>query len=184
MTRTVKLKLLTQKNLVKVETSVRTFAEFKKDPEIEKLNIDWDQTKLIDKDTKRSIELEEAALPAGDCLLFIMPTKSKSGTDLPYKEVREKIREYKENGGNVPFNYTHATTKELNEFWKQVAPKAKKTIASFKAVEVKPSVKQALSSTKEEVSFIEPTLKVSELVDTTTLTDLSKEAESIKKQLK
>ena len=120
-TRTIKLKLLTQSGLVKIESSARTFSELKQDALIKKLEIDWDHTKLIDKATRNVVsDLEDSVLPAIDCILFVTPNQTKSGAELPYKEVKVKIKEYKENGGEVPFNYTQSTTKKMNDFWNKV----------------------------------------------------------------
>lgn len=116
--RVIKLKLLTQTALHVVETSARTLGEFK--TEISDLDIDWSSTKLIDRETKASFEVDEAVLPAINAIMFVMPTKSKAGADLSYKEVKAKIKAYKAGGGNVPFNYTRATTSELNKFWSSV----------------------------------------------------------------
>jgi len=111
--RTIKLKLLTQTELVKVETSARTLGELKE--EITELGIDWSSSKLIDRASKASFEVDQAVLPEIDSVMFVMPTKSKAGA-LGYWEARDAVKEYKDNGGDVPFNYTHKTTQELNEF--------------------------------------------------------------------
>lgn len=114
-TRTIKLKLLTQQELVKISTNVRTFGEFKKLEEVAALGIDWENSLLIDRASSTSFNLDEAVMPSVDSIMFVTPTKTKSGA-LSYKEAKEIIKEYKANGGYVPFNYTQATTKELNDF--------------------------------------------------------------------
>lgn len=114
-TRVIKLKLLTQNELVKVETSARTLAEFKAESVVKGLDIDWSSAKLIDRASKVSFDLDESVLPAVDSLMFVTPTKTKSGV-YGYKEAKQLVKEYKEKGGNVPFNYTHASTEQLNNF--------------------------------------------------------------------
>lgn len=118
--RVLKLKVLTQNELVKVETNVATFGELKNESVVKALDIDWSKAKLIDRLSKAEFTLDAAVLPAVDSVLFVMPTQSKAGADLSYKELKEAIKEYKANGGSVPFNYTQASTSSLNKFWKSV----------------------------------------------------------------
>ena len=118
--RTLKIKVLTQSELVKVETSARTFGEFKKEAIVAELGIDWTSAKLIDRASKATYEVDEAVLPATDAIMFVMPTKSKAGADLSYKTVKDLIKTFKAHGGIVPFNYTQASTEQLNKFWNSV----------------------------------------------------------------
>lgn len=183
--RTLSLKVLTQNELVKIETNASTFGEFKKEPSVTALGIDWSSAKLIDRGTKNSIEVDEAVLPATDSILFVMPTKSKAGMALGYKEVKAKIKEFKERGGVVPFNYTQASTEQLNKFWDTV--KGGETLSQEPANE---------SEDPENVFYLKPgtyTLVVEgneteveevHLVDTTTLEDLEDEAKQLKKLFK
>lgn len=115
-TRVIKLKLLTQTDLVSVQTSARTFGEFKEEKVVKDLGIDWSSAKLIDRASKVSFDLDESVLPAINALMFVTPTKTKSGL-IAYKEVKSLIKDFKAKGGYVPFNYTQATTAQLNEFW-------------------------------------------------------------------
>jgi CRISPR/Cas system CSM-associated protein Csm2 small subunit len=179
--RTIKLKLLTQTALEVVETSARTFGEFKS--EISNLGIDWTSAKLIDRATKASFEIDEAVLPSTDAVMFVMPTKSKAGANLGYKEVKQLIKEYKDNGGIVPFNYTQATTEQLNKFWD-----------SIKSIE---EVIEETKDSEENIIYLAPgntyTLVVEEwrdidgyeeveLLDETTLEDLDDEAVELKQK--
>lgn len=145
-TRVIKLKLLTQTDLVKVETSARTLGELKSESIVKGLNIDWASAKLIDRASKASFDLDEAILPAIDALMFVTPTKTKSGADLPYKEVKAKIKEYKDKGGIVNFNYTQATTSELNTFWNTISTTKPSVTEVKKVVE---SVKTNSEEVKE-----------------------------------
>lgn len=177
--RVIKLKLLTQTDLVKVETDARTLAEFKKDPQVEKLGINWSQAKLIDRASKASFDLDEAVLPAIDCLMFVTPTKTKSGADLPYKEVKEKIKNFKANGGVVDFNYTQATTAQLNEFWNKVSKNtAKPTVKQVQKV-VEEVKKETLS--KEIVKeVVKPSILIEDIAEVITKEQLDSEARSLK----
>jgi hypothetical protein len=114
-TRTIKLKLLTQTSLVAVETSVRTLAEFKELPEVIKMDLKWNQIKLIDRATKNSIDLDSALLPAIDCIIFVTPTKTDSGM-ANRSELYAIIKEMKAGGVEVPFNMTQVRTSVLEEF--------------------------------------------------------------------
>lgn len=117
--RTIKLKVLTSTNVVTISTDVRTFGEFKNLAEVESLGIDWKSAKLIDRATKASFELDDAVLPAVDCIMFHTPTKSKAGADWSqagYKECKAEIKSLKDSGVYIPFNYTQATTKDLQSF--------------------------------------------------------------------
>ena len=60
--RVLKLKVLTQSELVKVETSARTFGELKKEGAVMALGIDWSSAKLVDRASKASFEVDEAVL--------------------------------------------------------------------------------------------------------------------------
>lgn len=117
--KTIKLKLLDRQDLVSINTEATTLGEFKNLSEVKELNINWEATKLIDRATKTSFDIDEAKLPTIDALFFVVPTKTKAGS-LPYKEVKKKIKKYKKEGGEVPFNYTQATTQQLNDFWDSI----------------------------------------------------------------
>lgn len=179
--RVIKLKLLSQNELVKVETSARTFGEFK--AEVANLGIDWTSVKLIDRASKVSYsELDAAVLPATDAIMFVMPTKSKAGTNLCYKEAKEAVKQFKANGGNVPFNYTQASTEQLNKF-----------LASVASVQ---EIAEELEEDSDQVIYLKPgvyTIVVESdlddveevnLIDYTTEEDLAAEAEELKKALK
>lgn len=174
--RVIKLKLLTQTNLEVFETEARTFGEFKS--EISQLGIDWKSAKLIDRATKTSFEVDEAILPATNAVMFVMPTKSKAGADLPYKEVKKLVKEYKANGGNVPFNYTRATTKDLNKFWDsvQAIKEVSSTVESAEEVET-----ITLTTGKYLLDIIGDAVVEApvELMDDTTLEDLDGEAKDL-----
>lgn len=114
-TRVVKLKLMTQQALVSIETGVRTFEEFKALPEVIAMNLQWDQITLIDRATRNTISLDGALLPNIDCLLFVQPTKTKSG-GATRSELYAIIKEMQANGIEVPFNMTQTRTSVLEEF--------------------------------------------------------------------
>jgi len=170
-TRVVKLKLLTQQDVITVKTSARTRGELCS--ELSSYGINWGSVKLIDRATHDTYELDEAVLPAIDCLLFVVPIKTKSGVDLSYREVKEKIKEYKENGGDVPFNYTHATTEELNGFWNSITKKPMKS-----------ATKTITKNSDNVVIKNSEAIEKNTLVDYTTKKELQAEVEDLARRVK
>lgn len=78
-------KLLTQVQLEKLETNVRTFGELKQailnSPMRGKIN--FNEVKFIEKETKAEYgSIDDATLPTGDLLFFVTPTKTKSGVEI------------------------------------------------------------------------------------------------------
>lgn len=108
--RTIKIKTDEQAKLLTVETSATTLGELKKE-----VNIDWNNTSVVVKDTKISLPFNDSVLPSGNTLLFVFPQNSKSGA-YNYKEAKDKIKALKKAGVVIPFNYTIASTETLNKF--------------------------------------------------------------------
>lgn len=179
-TRTIKLKLLTKLKLETIETSARTFGEFK--AEITELDIDWTSSKLIDRASKASFDLDEAVLPAVDAVMFVMPTKSKAGADLPYKVVKSYIKDFKAMGGNVPFNYTQATTKQLNKFWNSIESQEETVDEIVEEMDLDQNT-ITLSPGVYKIIVKEDSPVVVNYIDETTLEDVEAEADSIKSKL-
>jgi len=182
--RTLSLKVLTQNSLVKVETDVRTLGEFKKETVVKGLEIDWANVKLIDRASKNSYEVEDAVLPSVNAILFIMPTKSKAGV-YSYQEAKQLVKEYKSNGGKVPFNYTQASAIKLNEFLGSIEVKGveNEVVDTYteptNVIHLSPGV-YTLIVDAPEIEEIEEV----EFIDPTTLDDLNEEAEALKRILK
>lgn len=114
-TRIIKLKLLTQVSLVAIETGARTLGEFKELPEVQKLDLKWNQIKLIDRATKNSIDLDGALMPAIDCIIFVTPTKTDSGAS-DRKSLYAQIANLKQLGVEVNFNVTQTKSSVLEQF--------------------------------------------------------------------
>ena len=90
--RTIKVKLTTSAKPVSINTNATYLKEFKQEPSVRALNLNWDSIKLIDKDSKLSLELDDSLLPAGDGYLFCFPIKTKSGmnySDMSYGQLRK-----------------------------------------------------------------------------------------------
>ena len=73
--REVVLKLTSQKDLVKHESEARTFGELKK----EMRQIKWSGMRVVERASKSTLQMDDAVLPQGDFLLFLVPEKVKSG---------------------------------------------------------------------------------------------------------
>lgn len=166
-TRTIKLKSLTQSTLIPIVTDVRTFGEFKNLPEVRGMEVNWNETKLIDRASKSSFDIDEAVLPAIDSIMFITPTKTKSGSY--YAELKAKIKEYKDNGGYVPFNYTHATTETMEDF---VA-----SIENMNVVSSQPSNKKTYREVIQRVIILEEEETDSTIEEPTNLAEYTTEEE-------
>lgn len=195
--RKIKFKLLTRTELVTVETDARTFGQLKTqitaNKELKAL-IQFGNNQFIERDTKVAYgALEDALLPVGDCFMFVIPMKTKSGCDLPsvdsleemgYSELRSlgsKLN--KENGAAIDLsgkrvdildriatwledNNPEVDSSNLGELADDIMENANAIIES--AAELK---KMKLSAAEEPVA-----LKI-------TLTQLQKEAEELKKLL-
>lgn len=174
--RTIKVKVLTQSELVKVETAARTFGEFKKETVVAELGIDWTSAKLIDRSSKATYEVDEAVLPATDAIMFVMPTKSKAGASYQ-AELRAKIKDLKNNGVEVPFNYTHASNAQMEAFLasQETVEEEKPCTEQLETITLKPG-KYVLVVEGVEVEDVEEI----HLVDETTLEDLEEEAQALK----
>jgi hypothetical protein len=166
-TRTIKLKLLTQQDLYPVSTSARTLGEFKQEEAVKSLEIDWSATKLIDRATKSTFDLDESILPEVDSIMFITPTKTKAGA-YTYKECQAKLKAYKENGGTKVFNYTGATTKKLNQFVAEIE-EIDETIPE-ELVESKQSIVEDIQSLLKKVNKKVKKLSKISGTDTSSLT--------------
>jgi len=73
--RKVTLKLTSQKDLIHAESDARTFGELKKDLS----NVKWSGMRVVERSTKNTLQREDAMLPAGEFVLFLVPEKVKSG---------------------------------------------------------------------------------------------------------
>jgi hypothetical protein len=111
--RTIKFKLLTQVELVSIETNAATFGELKSEDAVKRLEIDWTSSKLIGKTSKVSYDLNESVLQQSDTIFFVTPTKTKSG--LGYKEARAEVQRLIAEGVISPINFVGKSNKDLHE---------------------------------------------------------------------
>ena len=164
--RTIKIKLTTQANPVSIETSATYLSEFKSEPKVQELGINWGASKLIDKDSKITMELDDTLLPAGDAYFFVFPTKTNSGA-----------------------NYNAWSYGSLRQECARLLPKG-----TISATPTKSEMIRALTSMDNEKSaskvnaaeVVKPVEEVKEVIlyDITTSETLVKEYEDIAKRLK
>lgn len=88
--RTIKFKLFTQTALESLTTDARTFGELKQaiknSPNLVG-KISFDNVQFIERETKVAYgNIEEAVLPAVDCIMFVTPTQTKLGATYPTLE--------------------------------------------------------------------------------------------------
>lgn len=110
---TFRFKLLTEINLVSLESNAQTFAELKADiadsPLAEKISFErttevrdgqnWTRTiKLIEKNTRAEFgSIDDARLPAGDVItFFVTPLEHKGGSGLNNTELRNIVQSLNE----------------------------------------------------------------------------------------
>ncbi|NCD06247.1 MAG: hypothetical protein EOL97_09015 [Spirochaetia bacterium] len=181
MERTIRIKVGTKSSLINLTTSVSTVGELKKLTS----DINWKNTVIVDKDTKNSLVLDNALLPATNCTLFVLPQKSKAGyTYLGYKEAKAKIKELKEKGVEIPFNYTQATTAAMNEF---LEGREEVDMPESQTLHLKPGkyviIVEGGTEVVEKIIIPEGYIDMTLLVDCTTLKDLDNEYDEIAKQV-
>jgi hypothetical protein len=73
--RKVVLKLTTQKDLIEHESSATTFGELKR----ELKQVKWSGMRVVERATKATLQMDDAVLPQGEFILFLVPEKVKSG---------------------------------------------------------------------------------------------------------
>lgn len=73
--RKVTIKLTTQKDVIEHNTGARTYGELKK----ELPKVKWDGMRVVERANKVTLQADEAVLPGGDFILFLVPEKVKSG---------------------------------------------------------------------------------------------------------
>lgn len=174
MKRVLKFKLLTSNNITSVETSAMTLGELKAAPEMADMGINWDRCVLIDKATKVCYNLDNAILPVVDSLLFVMSTKNSSGSGLLYQEAKQRVKQAIAQGGPA-VNYTHMTTRELNEYLDKWAPKP--TAKPEQLIIEKPTPKPEVEDSCCKAHFVEPPVFI------VTKEDVLKQEASIYKEL-
>ena len=105
--------------IAKINTDVKTWGELK--PLLRNEGYDLNSLLAAENINRADLVNDLAVLPEGPFKVFLRPKQTKSGADLPYKEVRAKIQELIASDGdvakahfNVDKNYTTKKGDELN----------------------------------------------------------------------
>jgi hypothetical protein len=147
--KTIKLKLLTQVQLQPITTNATIFAEFKNEAQVKELGIDWSSHKLIDRATRATLELDEAKMPEVDSIMFVTPTKTKSGM-LSYKVAKELVKNHIDAGKIEKISWIGKTTEDLNKILQDI---------DVSSVEAIPEVTTDLNKSNLLVGSIQKLLK-------------------------
>ena len=105
--------------IAKINTDVKTWGELK--PLLREEGYDLDSLLAAESINRSDLVNDLAILPEGPFRVFLRPKQTKSGTNLPYKEVRAKVQELIASDGDVAKahlnegkNYTTKKGDELN----------------------------------------------------------------------
>lgn len=105
--------------IAKINTDVKTWGELK--PLLRGEGYDLNSLLAAESINRSDLVNDLAVLPEGPFRVFLRPKQTKSGADLPYKEVRAKIQELIASDGDVAKahfnegkNYTTKKGEELN----------------------------------------------------------------------
>jgi len=164
--RKVVLKMTTQKDPIEHQSEARTFGELKK----ELRQVKWSGMRVVERGTKTTYQMDDAVLPQGEFLLFLVPEKVKSGRktsggteelskpidECSYNECRSHMSWLNRNkGAGLDMSGgTDDLKRELKKYYKDTpagtsAPVAKKPVAK-PAVKTEQPVKEELRETKSE----------------------------------
>lgn len=109
-------------------SSATTLGAFKS--EMRNNSFEYDNMKIIEGDTKHTLETDEATLPIGEFTLFLMPKATKSGASSrpAIKEAIEKYGDVAKKHFNQDKNYTIKKEEELSKLlssWNKKSAKIK-----------------------------------------------------------
>ena len=195
--RTVTLKLTTQKDLVKHESSARTYGELKK----ELPNVKWSGMRVVERTNKTTLQMDDAVLPATDFVLFLVPEKVKSGASKAkgLKKLKNvETASYNDCRSHISFLNNMKDAKlamdggvdvlraRLKEYYD--AAKAGKTPKGDGPVEIieecRTKINNAIDAIIESAKAGFPVEDATEYVIKTSVADLDNELGEIKKSLK
>lgn len=121
--RKISFKLLTQAQLESIDTAARTLGELK--AEINRNQrlrgkIAFGEVQLIERETKATFgDIDEAILPATDCIMFVVPRKTKSGAILAdlatmsLAQLKEHAQKLMDEDDDLYFDIDGVTAAEL-----------------------------------------------------------------------
>jgi len=151
--RKVVLKLTTQKDVIEHESAAMTFGELKK----ELRQVKWSGMRVVERATKATLQMDDAVLPQGDFVLFLVPEKVKSGrkTSGGTEELSKPIEECSYNECRSHMSWLNRN-KDANlnmsggtdDLQKQLKKYYKKTSAATQKAVQKPAAKKPEPSKK------------------------------------
>ena len=132
--------------IAKINSDVKTWGELK--PLLKREGYDLNSLLAAESINRADLVNDLAVLPEGPFRVFLRPKQTKSGADLPYKEVRAKIQELIASDGDVAKahfnegkNYTTKKGDELNVLLNSYKGGSGTTTSSAKAEPKKEAVK-------------------------------------------
>ena len=144
--------------IAKINTDVKTWGELK--PLLKEEGYDLNSLLAAESINRADLVNDLAVLPEGPFRVFLRPKQTKSGADLPYKEVRAKVQELIASDGDVAKahfnegkNYTTKKGDELNVLLNSY--KGGSTATSSEKAEPKkaePKAKEEVVKTEEKSS--------------------------------
>ena len=186
--RKISFKLLTQSSLVSIETSARTFGELKTAVSEAGLGdaVSFANNQFIDKATKVAYsKIDDAVLPATECILFVVPLQTKSGVDvdsMTYLQVRDYVSELnKTQGAKISIIGSAETLRnKVKEFLGANEP-----VPSVDMKACLQAIREACTTILDQVDVLEsmPVSTPEEVAFSVTLKELQNEAENLKKIL-
>ena len=142
--------------IAKINTDVKTWGELK--PLLKREGYDLNSLLAAESINRADLVNDLAVLPEGPFRVFLRPKQTKSGADLPYKEVRAKVQELIASDGDVAKahfnegkNYTTKKGDELNVLLNSYKG-GSGTTSSAKAEPKKEAVKTEAPKAEEKAS--------------------------------
>ena len=142
--------------IAKINSDVKTWGELK--PLLKMEGYDLNSLLAAESINRADLVNDLAVLPEGPFRVFLRPKQTKSGTDLPYKEVRAKVQELIASDGDVAKahfnegkNYTTKKGDELNVLLNSYKG-GSGTTSSAKAEPKKEAVKAEAPKAEEKAS--------------------------------
>ena len=194
--RKVTLKLTSQKDLIKAESDARTFGDLK----TEMKDIKWDGMRVVVRSTKNTLQDDGALLPAEDFVLFLVPEKVKSGmaknklkdiATANYNDLRSHASHLnkKKNAGIPMSGGTEQIRKEVQAYYNNMNPASPKSapvgddrIAAIE--EARTKINEAIDTIIANAGSATVVEDATEYLIKTSVDDLDKEIQDIKKSLK
>ena len=142
--------------IAKINSDVKTWGELK--PLLKREGYDLNSLLAAESINRADLVNDLAVLPEGPFRVFLRPKQTKSGADLPYKEVRAKVQELIASDGDVAKahfnegkNYTTKKGDELNVLLNSYKG-GSGTTSSAKAEPKKEAVKTEAPKAEEKAS--------------------------------